>query len=322
MDLLVSVIVPYCEDRKYLFRCLNAIKRQTYQNVEILMIGDKQQDAIGSEYNVNIVETDERTLYGGINKAVESARGEYIFFCSLSSILADNVLEELHKAISEKNADLSCGSICVQVGFDYEEYPEKLSIYGKLYKKSILCDIALNETSAYCEYEFVAKYLMKCQNIWENKNALIYETNRSIVDKHDSHGFEMEVWKRIFGLIGTDFILECGGAEKNNKVDCNIQDENEQKQIEYDLSYVKEDNHQTFLFLSKAEWAKREELVQEDALKAERVTEINKQKCIEEAMEQMTGDMLVNYVLCKYQNGKLGLKTIIKSLIAWIKYKF
>ena len=42
---LVSIIVPVYNSEKYLDDCINSIKNQTYQNVEIILVNDGSKDS-------------------------------------------------------------------------------------------------------------------------------------------------------------------------------------------------------------------------------------------------------------------------------------
>ena len=45
---LISVIVPVYNVEKYLENCVNTLVKQTYRNIEILLINDGSTDASGS----------------------------------------------------------------------------------------------------------------------------------------------------------------------------------------------------------------------------------------------------------------------------------
>lgn len=112
---LVSVIVPIYKVEKYIKRCLDSIKAQTFENYEVIMINDGTPD--GSAKIAEKYTSDPRfKLFhqqnGGVgsvrNKAIGLAQGEYLAFVdSDDSVLPDH-LENLYKAADENNADIVC----------------------------------------------------------------------------------------------------------------------------------------------------------------------------------------------------------------------
>lgn len=80
---LVSIIIPVYKVEKYLRRCLDSVRAQTYQNFEVILVDDGSPDQcpkICDEY----AERDERFKVihkqnGGVSSArnigIESARG-------------------------------------------------------------------------------------------------------------------------------------------------------------------------------------------------------------------------------------------------------
>ena len=43
-DPMISVIVPIYNSEKYLDKCINSIRNQTYKNIEIILINDGSSD--------------------------------------------------------------------------------------------------------------------------------------------------------------------------------------------------------------------------------------------------------------------------------------
>ncbi len=311
MDSLISVVIPYCKERKYLLRCINSIKRQTYTDIEIILVSDNQREEI--EYKVKVIST--------IKEAIKKAKGEYIFFCSNTSILTNNVLEELYVNIVKEGVDLSSVNVYVSNGVDYTEYFTQISVFGKLFRKNWLQDISIEENSEYGLQELIAKYLVKCNRIQESNRAIVYETDKAILSPEQTQKFEIETWKRVFELIGTDFSKKDGIGTKIKQT---VENSYEEKEVEHKVSYLKNGDTQTFLIISEI-ISKKEEMVKgiEMPKIVEKTVESEKEESvdIEAFLEVMSGELLINYVIGKYRNGSLGLKTIIKSFFAWMKYK-
>ena len=88
MSELISIIVPVYNVDAYIRDCLNSIARQTYKNIEVIMVDDGSTDASGQICD-RYCELDERfhvihKKNGGVssarNSGLEAARGEYIGF--------------------------------------------------------------------------------------------------------------------------------------------------------------------------------------------------------------------------------------------------
>lgn len=85
---LVSIVVPVYNTGKYLNRCMNSIVKQTYSNIEVILIDDGSTDN-SSDLCDEWTEKDERIkvihkLNAGLgmarNTGIENANGEYICF--------------------------------------------------------------------------------------------------------------------------------------------------------------------------------------------------------------------------------------------------
>ena len=124
---MISVIVPVYNVEKYLERCIDSILRQTYSDLEILLIDDGSSDNSGKICD-KYVKKDNRIKVihkknGGIsdvrNVGIENAKGDYIGFVDSDDYIADDMFETLYKLSNENNADISIVSF-------YEMYNGKL----------------------------------------------------------------------------------------------------------------------------------------------------------------------------------------------------
>lgn len=85
---LISVVIPSRVDEE--IESLKYLKKQTYSNLEIIVIYDKHKEGAGSTRN----------------KGIEKAKGKYIFFCDNDIRLKSDAIENLYNAL-EKNPEYS-----------------------------------------------------------------------------------------------------------------------------------------------------------------------------------------------------------------------
>ena len=71
---MVSIIVPIYNTEKYLEKCLISIQKQTYQNIEVILVNDGSKDN-SERIAVSFVQRDSRfVLFNQSNQGVSVAR--------------------------------------------------------------------------------------------------------------------------------------------------------------------------------------------------------------------------------------------------------
>lgn len=113
----VTVIVATRNRPDFLFRCLLAIKLQTFEDFECIVVGD---NCNFSEMVYREFEKDKRFSYykfvgdrpvnqGSIAKniALNNSKSKYVAYCDDDNILLPNHLELLYRAIDEDGADVA-----------------------------------------------------------------------------------------------------------------------------------------------------------------------------------------------------------------------
>jgi glycosyltransferase, group 2 family protein len=107
----VSIIVPIYNVEKYITRCLDSVERQTYTDIECILVDDKGQDEsmrIAKQFieaykgNVKFVLCEHSVNQGlsaARNTGIEKASGDYIFFLDSDDSIPDDSIEKLvHEA--------------------------------------------------------------------------------------------------------------------------------------------------------------------------------------------------------------------------------
>jgi len=102
MNSLVSVIMPYYNKKNYFLKSINSVLKQTYTNLEILIIYDDQnrsdleyiKNCIKNDLRVKIIFNDKNkgAAYSR-NKAISIACGEYIAFLDCDDYWETNKIE-------------------------------------------------------------------------------------------------------------------------------------------------------------------------------------------------------------------------------------
>ena len=110
----ISVIVPAYQVEKYLLSCVKSILKQTYPNVEVIIVDDGSTDQSGyiaeelkrKDSRVKVIHQKNRGLSSARNAALISASGEWITFVDGDDCIHPQMLEILYQIALRKNADI------------------------------------------------------------------------------------------------------------------------------------------------------------------------------------------------------------------------
>lgn len=101
--MLFSIIVPIYNVESYIEKCINSIIKQTYENIEIILVDDESPDKCPQICD-NYAKLDKRIVVihkknGGLsdarNKGIEAARGDYIIFVDSDDYIDTHTCELL-----------------------------------------------------------------------------------------------------------------------------------------------------------------------------------------------------------------------------------
>lgn len=133
MQPLVSVIIPVYNAAPGLARCIESVRRQSYENLEILLVNDGSDDASGhickmyADVDKRIVMIDK--LNSGVsatrNIAIKRATGAYIQFADADDYLAENATKLLVARAQQTAADMV-------IAHYYRVDKEDINVYGFL----------------------------------------------------------------------------------------------------------------------------------------------------------------------------------------------
>ena len=138
MDELVSIIVPIYKTEKYLKYCVNSIRKQTYCNIEIILIDDGSPDNCGSICD-SLVCDDARIITihkknGGLsdarNMGLKVASGKYIAFCDSDDWMKKDIIQTAITVTRKKAVEIVVWGYSADSVNENEKVLKK-SCYGK-----------------------------------------------------------------------------------------------------------------------------------------------------------------------------------------------
>lgn len=130
---LVSVVVPVYNTGKYLNRCLKSITKQTYKQIEILLIDDGSTDNspelcekwADRDNRIKVIHKSNEGLGMARNTGIQYASGEYICFFDSDDYIDLQTIEKSYQLACQVKADVVC--------FGYH----KVSGQGKIIKSFV-----------------------------------------------------------------------------------------------------------------------------------------------------------------------------------------
>lgn len=110
---LVSIIIPVYKVERFLGRCLDSIRAQTFQNFEVLLVDDGSPDRcpeICDEYaakdaRFKAIHKQNGGVSSARNVGIENAVGEYLLFVDSDDVIHNDILEKSIKEIQSSRAD-------------------------------------------------------------------------------------------------------------------------------------------------------------------------------------------------------------------------
>lgn len=111
---LISVIIPVYNVEKYLKRCMDSVLKQTYSNIEIIIVDDGSKDTSGSlcdEYGkkdsrITVFHKENGGLSSARNFGLERVSGNYVCFIDSDDFIHENYISFMYDKIIKNDADI------------------------------------------------------------------------------------------------------------------------------------------------------------------------------------------------------------------------
>ena len=195
MDELISVVIPVYNVEKYLHKCIESILKQTYSNLEIILVDDGSTDSSGKKCD-ELAQRDNRIKVfhkknGGLSDArnygLRKITGDWVTFIDSDDYVCDRYIELLYRALKEEAADISiCNPVHVfkdeeakfvdatkVESFDAIKAIQKMwyqkdflpSAWGKLYSSKIFENIEFTKGVIYEDIDIMHEIFIKARKI-------------------------------------------------------------------------------------------------------------------------------------------------------------
>ena len=185
---LISVIVTVYNMERVLPKTLDCINKQTYQNLEIILVDDGSTDASGAicdtfatiDSRCRVIHKKNGGQGSAINSGIDVANGTFLFFPDADDFFSFDIVRVLYSAVSRdtsydiaitrmisikegESTDLSFTGDYKMSDLDRDDLIEglfskddSLFIFGwnKLYKRELLTNIRYNDYSRHGDFDF------------------------------------------------------------------------------------------------------------------------------------------------------------------------
>ena len=206
---LVSIIIPVYNAAVGLAKCIETARRQTYENIELLLVNDGSADSSPHicrmyarvDARIRVIDKENAGVSAARNDALRAARGDYIQFVDSDDYLAPNATEQLVRTAESLRCDLviadyfrvapsgitrhgflKSGSVLDQTQFALGLMDEPASFYygvlwNKLYRADIIrahsirCNTALSWSE---DFLFNLEYIRYAQRFFALDAAVYY----------------------------------------------------------------------------------------------------------------------------------------------------
>ncbi len=121
---LVSVMVPIYNTQEFLPRCLDSILRQTYTNMEIILVNDGSTDDslpickgyAAKDARIRLISQTNQGIIAAKKAGLKLCHGKYVMFVDSDDWIEPELLETMVRAMQE----CDCSLVCTNVYMDME----------------------------------------------------------------------------------------------------------------------------------------------------------------------------------------------------------
>ena len=135
-DLKVSVIVPVYGEAEYLPSCIESIQKQTYKNLEIILVDDGSPDSCPTicdyyakkDKRIRVVHKINSGLVEARKTGIRLASGYYVIYVDGDDEIVTNYIEKLVKIAKDNDVDVVADGFCKSINGKRTKYLNSLEV--------------------------------------------------------------------------------------------------------------------------------------------------------------------------------------------------
>lgn len=112
--MLVTVIIPVYKVEQYIEKCIESIRRQTYKNLEIILVNDGSPDNCGAicdryaqiDSRIKVIHKENGGLGDARNVGAKAANGDYLLFIDSDDYVSKELVEKVVTCGQDTQADM------------------------------------------------------------------------------------------------------------------------------------------------------------------------------------------------------------------------
>lgn len=226
--MLISVVVPVFNDERYLEKCLLSIARQTYKDIEVIIVNDGSTDNsikicdffCQTDARFKVIHKKNSGVSDSRNRGLELASGDYICFVDSDDWIEEDYFESVEPLLSSNKYSIIFNPLITEklngtkfsetstnnshelsqddaIGILFYENLFSWGVYSTFYKKDFIKEIRFNPESRFGE-DFEFKY----KAIRSSKSPLYYSclTKYHYIVRKDSSIVSYSILKKSDNL--------------------------------------------------------------------------------------------------------------------------
>lgn len=229
---LITVIIPVYNVKPYLSKCLESVGKQSYKNLEIILVDDGSDDgsfSICKEFSkrdsrIKLYHTKNLGLSHARNVGLDHANGEYIVFVDSDDYIHENMISTMmdkaedadlvicnyKKVLNDTKKEIPQDAKCLKDdSWNYKQfwehyYLKNLNVFccvawNKLYKRKLFKNIRYPINEIHEDEYIINDIVSRCNKIKIINDVLYYYVQRGNSIMHNSYQGYMENAEAFIG---------------------------------------------------------------------------------------------------------------------------